>query len=526
MFSSTDFFHFVFANLNDEYYTSSLLKMDFDTYLWYCLTEDRYKCIAHVKKLRTASGYVMEYTGIKKSRLELERKKKPLFSGFGGLFGAKKDEEEMETHLDPSVVRASTDPKTWEEMVPYILNIIELMKNDSNMVLAMSVADFDMLCSDRKVVSDLITLKKNGGSNIMVLYSGVNAVENDKYFVYDAASPSVFYQKDNRELFSDLYYKFNPGDTDEQQRRIMTYGLLKTALGSRMQVWNEFTEERVRNAVKYASMRTTYLSGLFEPSFTSFVIRAFYANDAFYEKYKTDAPLTDNKRRMFSELTNCIGKKKFRLWLEDISRTERTEDADELSLHWMIDDNYAYIGYFSDGYSEPAIVKMMEKFRNLVRGHESGVMDEDRLGRLEEMIAYFKKPAYRSRFLKDELMCEMFQHQKNNNLINNVLVRLAKKKEWNSWDEGCAETLYALFDLSTSQAESYCDGDFYNELGKAQFNMGMNMLSYAFESSITRSHMHDEGCKVNRITIETLYSGDNKAIKQFRYSDEVFGINN
>ena len=142
------------------------------------------------------------------------------------------------------------------------------------------------------------------------------------------------------------------------------------------------------------------------------------------------------------------------------------------------------------------------------------------------MIAYFKKPAYRSRFLKDELMCEMFQHQKNNNLINNVLVRLAKKKEWNSWDEGCAETLYALFDLSTSQAESYCDGDFYNELGKAQFNMGMNMLSYASESSITRSHMHDEGCKVNRITIETLYSGDNKAIKQFRYSDEVFGINN
>ena len=279
MFSCTGFFHFVFANINDEYYTPSLIRMNFYTYLWYRLTKDKYKSFAILKKISVGSGYLMELTGMNEEQFGGFKKKNKLFKGFF----SSKQEEDVQSPYDTSVFRRVIRIKTNEEMLQLTDSIINLMQEGNNIALAMEIDDFCLYCSDEKKRKLLGALRKNNRSNAVILYSGVDAAENDPYFIRNSTSPSVFFDK---QIFPEIERAFNPGDTERIRKLVFTYEVLKSALGDNMHVWNRFTQERLIQVIRYVSLRSDSYAKMVSPDLIAAIIRIWYGNQSFQEKYK------------------------------------------------------------------------------------------------------------------------------------------------------------------------------------------------------------------------------------------------
>ncbi len=160
-----------------------------------------------------------------------------------------------------------------------------------------------------------------------------------------------------------------------------------------------------------------------------------------------------------------------------VVQKEGTSDPDILYMKWTVNDRYAYVGYFTDGHIYPLISALAEKLRNVVVSHQYRIGD-NKLERLSYIINRFREPNYQSDYVKSDLPHFMFEDPIYSGTISNFLYGLAEKREWNSWDDVSVEMLYLMFDLCISHAESICDKDFYNEVGRNQIAKGFEIFKY------------------------------------------------
>ncbi len=530
MFSASELFHFVFANMNDEYYTSSLVKMDFDTYLWYCLRTNSYKYIAHIIKVPNSSEYVMELTNMSLKKTENTASSSGFWGSFSFFSRNNNDDMRSKEHFfyehDSNVCREKSSAKLWDDMQEGISEILEFMKTNSSVAFVMHIDEFDMLCKNRDNMAKLVAMKKDNHSNIIVLCGSVDAAENDKYFVesshkynsknqYDANDRSIFFE---RKLFPELLNEFRPADIEKLPKMVITYALLKKALGDRMMVWNEFSYDKVLDVVRYKFLRARKeeMAEMYPPEFAAFAVQAWYGNYHFRSKYKEGSSVLDgNRTRRFSSLAYDVGKRGFMRWLREIYLSEKTYDIYELKKRWMIDESYSYIGYFSESHSDPAIVQQMLKYREILLQQRYDI-GKEKMDYIISMIKFFRQPSYVSSNNKADLPHHFFENPKYAEELNKLYTDLSRKGEWNKWDDCCIEVLFALFDLCKDHAESCCGNDSFNETGELQVEQGMELIKYCRKQSVDRYFDYEQACRTCNEAVDILYSGDKSEIKTIR----------
>lgn len=528
MFSADGFFQFVFANRNDHYYTQSLVKLNFESYILYTLKKCKFKYIVFLTKCDSTSEYILEVTGINLDTLFEQKNKKDSVS-IRRLIGGRKTVSDA-SPFEPSIKRKKTEKMTLDKAIPFIDKILELMQENEGISLVMSIDDFFAYSKNEKKCKLLSSLKRKQSYNCVVLVSSVEASENDRFFT-SSANDNVFF--DGR-LFPEIREAFDSVNHPERVKKLVfTYEILKSALGDRMHVLNMFSEESVLNVVKYSLLRVTHYNTvniMFTPEFVTAAIRIWYGNKNFRSKYQDNSPFVDipNENRMFSEIELCVPKIKFFQWLQNVSREEETEDGKKLTDKWIINDDYQYIGYFSSSFNPHAITVKIKNFQRMLISCNYK-LGNDKLGnnkyeRLTAIVECFQKPSQKSSLLKTELPHKLFEEKDCANLVDNLISNLSRKSEWNSWDDGCVEILYTLFDLCYEHADDAGDVDTFNEIGKLQIKKGMEMIEFAMQQSIVAPFANDYACRVTAKTEQMLREGTMKELKKMSFSNEELAL--
>ena len=172
----------------------------------------------------------------------------------------------------------------------------------------------------------------------------------------------------------------------------------------------------------------------------------------------------------------------------------------------------SYIGYFTDRHIYPVIIELAEKLKNLIVTHQYRYRD-NKFERLSYLIARFQEPSFQSVYLKAELPHLLFEDSGCSGTVRNLLYGLSEKREWNSWDDVSVEMLYVLFYLCLSHAESPCDRDFYNEVGRSQVTKGIEILKYYMQQSVDAPFAVENAVAESTEYERILRSGDLTNIK-------------
>lgn len=502
MFSDTGFFHFVFANFDDKFYTDNLLCLNFDAYLWYMLKKDGFNSI--VRLYNNGSDYTIEYTGINLENYVIPKKK----GIFDKLFG--KQDTAPNNPFDSTVQRNRYERLLLSDVKVRFGNLLELLlqsNQQSKTAIVMKIEVFHELCADEKNKRQFISLNKSGKRNCTILLSGTDASYCDRFFVKTAGEKGLFFDPD---LFPDIEHAFYKSDT----KLVFTYDVLNSALKSRMHLMNKLTEYELRNMVRYESIRSTFSERMVSSELIVALMRIWYGNNAFRKKYTEDSPFTSipNIRRMRLDLAKVINSLKLYLWIGEVVQGEGTSDPGRLYQKWTINDRYAYIGYFTDRHIYPVIIELAEKLKNLIVTHQYRYRD-NKFERLSYLIARFQEPSFQSVYLKAELPHLLFEDSGCSGTVRNLLYGLSEKREWNSWDDVSVEMLYVLFDLCLSHAESPCDRDFYNEVGRSQVTKGIEILKYYMQQSVDAPFAVENAVAESTEYERILRSGDLTNIK-------------
>ena len=167
----------------------------------------------------------------------------------------------------------------------------------------------------------------------------------------------------------------------------------------------------------------------------------------------------------------------------------------------------------------PEIVHHITRFYTLVLSHRYH-LGEDKLLRLSAVASRFSEPCFQSSYVKASLPHKSFEEASCSSLVNELIVKLSVKQEWNSWDDACVEMLYTLFDLCMVHAECTCDKDAYNEIGTLQMEKGIEMIRYAMEQSVTSPFANEKACMISAETIHILRCGERKVIRKLTFGND------
>ena len=220
MFTPQKLFHFVFANPEDDYYTSSLMKLTQEGFLWRELVRKKYHSVIIAEKGILSDSYRLLLTGISSAEFypsQKQKKKKKLF-----VFRNRENEIQ--------------EPDSRKEMLEIyrdnIMNVIDRLLDMMNgtgrkIALALPIGLLQKYYdSDDERKKYLKKLAKKNNENIIIAVSTVFAEDNDLFFTHpewtrgqtEKTTDSVFMEKD---ICPELYKAVSPGN--DKPRVIMTY---------------------------------------------------------------------------------------------------------------------------------------------------------------------------------------------------------------------------------------------------------------------------------------------------------------
>ena len=526
------FFHFVFANRDDDYYTSSYIKMGFEPYLRYKLIKENYRyiCFLGREQYKMGKDYRIDLMGgigteiLDQVVVEPVKKNKGLFDIFGKKSKSERQDKISEIHHEEGfkIEHVETDFNT---LLGYFNKIMEIMIQKKGVAIVIPIDIFTEFTENTEVVKMLINLQSRPGYNIIVLTSSVKALDNDLYF----RNPSFEYRSQkiqgdrtsiffNPKLFPEIDNVFNIRTSDSITKLIFIYDRLKSAFGERMIVWNGFPYDHILRAVKYTFMRTPSLPFMRTPEQYAAIIWAWYENEDFREKY-SELHLPLNEFRKTKEITEVLQQKEFCRIIEKIIDEKCPNDKSIKSFfeHMSCEDKPIRIVYETRGRVDSidsVIVQQLIRFKKTISGHEDALGD-DVLKKVSLMIRQFSKPSYQSANNKAELPHEKFRDEESRKLLSSLFSALDEKSEWNSWDDGAMYLLYTLFWTCYSDAISMCDNDLFNLLGEARFNKCMEALRYCMKNSRQIPFDTEKACSFANTTARKLERADQKELKKY-----------
>lgn len=515
--ANNGFFHLVFANEDDRFYTDSYIRMDLESYIRAQLIQDGFKQLCFIGKApyHSHKEYRMVlFGGLSKKQL-LSVSKAVKHGGFSGFFsGKKKKSEEEDADVSP---KAETIDFSSEELADYMMMLAALMSDKKKSIAAVCpIGIFSDCCLYDGAVGAMTALRRNHSErSIFILTGSVDAKKNNPYFrKSEAEHKSIFF---NENLFPEICETF-----DESRnclpKLIFTYDLLAEAFGSRMLVLNQLSFESMCRAVRYLLMRSGALYYRNDPDIYAAMIWAWYENSGFRAEYAS-LNLPENPFRSTKVIVESLSQPFF-------TEADRIV-GDDPDAQKILDDWFA-------GYDRPVAIvyRRMEDndcfsniltqlcdYRSRIEGHEN-LLDFRKMQQLEEMTEYFSRPSYPSANNQGALPHEGFGGVSCRKTIGKLYSSL-KNREWNNWDSGAMYLLFLLFDLCYRHTTEVVDKfrkvpiDYFNDLGKKEFNMCMRAIGHCIAQSEENPHNARAASAFISDAEFTLRGGDKYRIDSF-----------
>ena len=485
-------FHLVFANPDDDYYTSTYIRTDFQSFLKLNLVNDGFRYLCFIGKpsaIGCKSDYQMIMTG---GLTDVLLKEEPEKKGFLHIFGAKGGKKSKSEAVKELAYDSKTVVDADKNMLcRYFINLLDRMGEQTGYAVVCPFDIFSACCEQSNdLVDRLIARQKKPNQNIIILTGSVNAADHDALFSKLAlsdqeANDSVF---QNENLFPNIknYIKSkkNRDGFPILPKLIITYDFLKNAFGERMHVLNGLSYESVCSMVRYTLIRRREIPAIRYPSECyAALIYAWYANEKFREKY-ADLQLPDNPFRAMSVIAKEINKDRFfekaKTVLEKEGVRVSRSGAQELADYWRVDSRETAILYDTTMMNDrlPEIYSYIQNYRRKLKKHEE-ILTAAELRELDEMERFFRQPSYslfEGQFILPHERCG--RYQKNFSELYNSL----KKEDWNSWDETAMRLVFVMFRRCYEHAQETVE-DYTNECGRVEFEKCMEIIGECVRNS-------------------------------------------
>lgn len=464
MFTPQKLFHFVFANQEDDYYTSSLMKLTLEGFLWRELVDQKYRSVI-IREKGIVSAYTLLLTGITAGEFFNGQKSKKRKS----LFRWREQEEEEIKQPQPQKEKLEIQGNGIMNVIDKILD----MMNGTGRKIAL-VIPVDLLqrycdsSDERKKYIKKLAQKNN--QNIIVAVSTVFAEDNDPFFTDPdwmrkqtaKTTDSVFTKKD---ICPELYQALSPGN--DKPRMIMTYDRMKSELKEQMNVFNTITVPLVQNILKYHCIRNESCCREVYVNMAAVIICLWFGNACFYDKYQYTGLMSENMGHSFRMIAEDICKSSFEAKLKEIIQKENISDPQQLLEKWSYTEEGVYFPQNKAYISESPIVKIMRKYQTLLVRHNAA--DETRLKEMAKVISFFQKPYYVSKEITGIPSFLNFEDSAEQKKIKDIIRYLENKAEWNEWDKEIARLLYILFHFCKAEAEEECSRDYQCRMGQIRY---------------------------------------------------------
>ena len=483
--SNSGFFYLVFANMTDDYYTSSFFKTDFLSYLRLRLIEDGFRYLCFVNK--TPFGHQREYRltlagGLNISMIQQASANRGFFDNLFMRGNNRNDVWDTQERNRKSCIEINLN--TLRE---YMSNILNKMAEQRGIAVVCPLDIFSVCCEDEGIIKALTERQKKPNQNIMILTGSVNAAEHDAHFrrlaVQDARDHTSVFR--NGKLFPNIERYIN-ARRDKLTKLIFTYDLLKGAFGERMRILNDLSFEKLCLLVKYAVMHDNRIPLRYSSDYYAAVIYAWYENERFRRRYEylnlPENPFRETKivadaiaQRSFFDLANKV----LQAELEGMSDYEAQDIAD----FWRSDDKGVPIVYDLSVKNErvPAVRDCLIAFRRQLRGHED-ILEEEEWRDIDMMVQYFSRPSYSLYEGQSVLPHERCADYKGK---IDKLYHSLKKEVWNSWDDSAMKLLFVMFkrcyEHTRESEETTQDRDSY--LGEQEFKKCMESIEHCMFNS-------------------------------------------
>ncbi len=466
MFTPQKLFHFVFANQEDDYYTSSLMKLTLEGFLWRELVKKKYHSVIIGEKGILSDSYILLLTGISSAEFypsQKQKKKKKLFG-----FRNREDENEIQ------------NPDSIKEMLEIrrnnIMNVIDRLLDMMNgmgrkIALALPIGLLQKYCdSDDERKKYIKKLAKKNNENIIVAISTVFAEDNDPFFTYPEwtrgqtakTTDSVFTEKD---ICPELYKAVSPGN--DKPRAIMTYDRIKSVLPEQVNVLNEITVPVIRNILKYHCIRDHIDYREVSVDMAAVIICLWFRNACFYDKYQYTGLMSENTGHSFRIIAEDICKSSFKDGLKEIIQKENPTFPQRLLEKWSYTDEGVYFPYNKEYISGLPIVGIMQRYKELLAAHNAA--EENKIREMAKLISFFQKPHYISKDITGIPSFLNFENSTEQKKIKGIMRYLENKAEWNEWDKETAGLLYILFHFCKVEAEEECSRDYQCRMGQIRY---------------------------------------------------------
>jgi|GEM_PF-6696568 len=517
------FFYLVFANTDDYFFTESYIKMDFESTIKMNLLENEFRhiCLFGRAPISCDYTYRLDYRGSAQLHPLSFIKKKMKWPK--SKYAVHTDERN-----EPNGVRrvhAEFNRAVLQDCLQYLFG---LMETGQDIAVVCPLKIWAECCGEDAFLKRLAACRSRTAHNAVVLTGSVDASENDVYFrnpayELDAAekAPAMFFF--NEKLFPHMIDKFSNGFSSTP-KLVHTYDALQEVFADRMVVLNDLSYEKLRIAVKYIFMRRSEGKYHYPPELYAAVIWAWYENPAFRSKYASVLRLPDNPFRSMRVITDYIGRYNITTLADQIINMEQAWRVREFLTRWQLREKSPSILYESSTAPDnhcSAIVSMLLAYKRTMKRHVA-ILGDAGAAQMDRIMLYFCNPAYTSCHNKVKLPHERFAEEDNKAAITQMLDKLRKKEEWNSWEEGAMLLLYTLFEQCCRQSKAMCSIDQYNELGKSVFEKALQAMQYCMYRAEDVCSSVDEwklaAKRANQFVMEAqsvLSSGNNKKIRDY-----------
>lgn len=475
--ASSGFFHFLFADQDDEYISSSYLMLDFHTYLLADVLMSGFKTVFMFGQDDLDKCWIECTGGISSERLRnlltVDNEKKGLFSRL--FSNADKKEKFRDLGEDGVYRKRGFISDTGNELEKFMSIAIDYMIERDNTAVILPLQLFTRVTSVQPLYGRLAAMRKKNQNNIVIILGDLSSGNNDSFFFsgelkcpHGSNQKCVFFE--SADLFPELKHMI----TGNTASYVKLYEVMKDTLRDRMQVWNNLSMEKLSISVRYRMMRSVsdnILSANVSPDLLAGVEYLWYNNPDFRAKYTGMIEFPENRlRRVKIAADHAV--REMNMLNSAIIAPEDVYDSIELFSKWLTPAPSGHIirDKGNNSTAELAIISLMRSFKTAVSAHE-GIIDPERMAQIDKYISFFDEPGYRSNTLWQELPHELLDLSEMGYKLNlDTFIRgLSNKEEWNSWDEGIAHLLMLLFDTCWETADKPKNIDPMNQVGMAKF---------------------------------------------------------
>ncbi len=449
------FFHFVFANQNDDFYTSSFLKLKFIPFLRYQIRLAgryyRYVYLFREKELHESGEYYLEYIGEharSASAQEVTPLRNSLFDSLKEMFTSKKNigteqADISEEEINNYVIFSEKIRK--QQIREKLLHILNMMLHESNVLTVLPAELFYELMQEdaSNLKTMLIELKRQRRANAMILFADANADMTMKYLIdpYYRYPRKKLNRPDERNIFTNktLFPEFDEILNDAEPTSLcLFFEEMQNRFQDRMQVWTAVSYDCLYQAVFSFLLRKTepeqFADNTDAQKITD-VIWNWYHQPLMHDRYP-DLPL-ENQKYEIREVLHLLESPEIRQKIIQTEIPTFKNTSPSVTLFRI---------------EQETILPLLKQYHALLQKfpETQDIISQDEYESLLYMIADFEKPGFaQGNNVRSPIWYYFEDYQKD---YEEYMHYLEQCKEPVGWDMGGIRLLYVLFALCYEDA--------------------------------------------------------------------------